>query len=138
MTDYDALAMVIGGVDRRSPAERMADRIRLVLETQPGDLPYAPRLGCDLRGLVGATASKPRIAEARSRITGALDRFLPDARLASVEVELVEAQAHDSSYRGTPLAEAALASQRASVVLEIRIEVSTPDGPLHFQALMQP
>lgn len=137
MTRYDELAMVVGGRDRRTPADRLADRIRLVLETQPGDLPYAPKLGCDLRGLVGRTASKQRVAEARMRITGALEKWLPTVRLASVEVELIEST-HASGDPSVPLAEAALASEAVSAVLEIRIEVTSPDGPLYFQALMQP
>lgn len=133
---YDHPALVLGGQDRRTPAERQADRIRTVLETQPGTLPFAPRLGCDLGDLVGGTAGQSRLSEARMRVTSALQKWLPDLVLSRVEVELVEPHRPGPRGTGVPLAEAALASRVVSQVLEIRIEVETPEGPVYFEATL--
>lgn len=135
---YDALAMVVGGRDLRSPQERLADRIRLVLETQPGTVPWAPSFGCDLRGLVGGTADGTRTSEVRTRITSALQRWLPGIRVQRCDVRHVETRAHRGYTPGVPLAEAALASAGISTVLEVRIDVETESGPVHFEALLQP
>jgi phage baseplate assembly protein W len=124
---------------RPSPAEDLAQRVRLVLETQPGRVPWEPTFGCDLEGLVGNTAAQTRIAEARMRITGALRRFLPDASMVSCKVELVERSAPGSaSDPSVPLAERALASPGLTATLEVRIVVETDDGPVALEAQLTP
>jgi phage baseplate assembly protein W len=134
---YDALGMVVGGRDLRTAQERLADRIRLVLETQPGSVPWEPSFGCDLTGLVGGSASTTRTSEVRTRVTSAIQRWLPAVRISSCTVELIETRAHRQRTAGVPIAEAALASAGVSVVLEVRIDVETESGPVHFEALLQ-
>lgn len=135
---YDDLSLTIGGTDHRNGPERLADRIRLVLETEPGTLPFAPTFGCDLSGIVGATASKARLSEARMRITAALHKWLPDVALKSVDIELIEPTRSGRRPVGVPIAERAMASRVVSQVLDIRIEVETPEGPVHFEAILSP
>lgn len=133
---YDDLAMVLGGADRRTPAERLADRLRLVLETEPGSLPFSPTFGVDLTGLVGGSAVQSRLEEARMRIVAALEQWLPDAQIVELKVDLVESRASRKRGAGVPIAEAAMASRVVSQALEIRIAVQTPDGPVHFDATL--
>ena len=138
MNPYDHPALVLGGTDRRSEPQRLADRIRLVLETQPGHLPFNPSFGCDLSGLVGSTANKSNLSIARSRITGALGRWIPDIQVQEVEVTLVEPRRYLGRPAEVPLAEAALASQSISQVLQVRLEILTTEGMLHFNAALSP
>lgn len=134
-----SLALVPSAARRATDAaSELADRVRLVLETQPGTLPWEPGFGCDLDDLVGGAASSTRIAEARVRIAAALQRWIPGIEVASCKVTLVEAASPDPSDRTVPVAERALASGGVSVVLQIKVVVETPDGPLAVQAELTP
>lgn len=64
-------------------------RLRMVLETRPGQLPWRPDFGCDLGPLLGQACTPQRIAEARWRIESALRRWLPDLELVSCRVRCV-------------------------------------------------
>ncbi|MCA9568327.1 MAG: hypothetical protein KC656_10805 [Myxococcales bacterium] len=136
MARYDHPALVLGGADHRTNAERLADRIRTVLETQPGSLPFSPTFGCDLSGLVGGTASQSRLSEARMRVTSALNKWIPGVQIKTVVVELVEPARPGRRGAGVPIAEAAMASRVVSQALEIRIEVETPEGLVSFEATL--
>ena len=121
-----------------SAARQLASRVRLVLETTPGQLPYLPELGCDLQGLLGSTAAEPRLAEVKLRITGALQRWVPGLRLRSCEVRLVTGGGGGRRERGrTPLAESALTSAGTSARLEVHVVVETDDGPIEIETELE-
>ncbi len=115
----------------RSHAEELADRVRMILETERGRLPYAPQFGCELSGLVGSEASKKRLSEIRMRINSALRRWMPDGHVTSCKVAMVSAT---SQAPGGPVAERALASQGLARVLEVRVVVESDGVPLEIEA----
>lgn len=124
---------------RVSAATDLAARMRLVLETQPGRMPYEPTFGCDLDGLAGQSASQTRVSEVRMRIHSALRRFLPEVTVTSCKVQLVEHERSGSiADPSVPLAERALASAGLTAALEVRIVVETEDGPLSLEAQLTP
>jgi phage baseplate assembly protein W len=120
-----------------SAAGELAARVRLVLETAPGKLPYLPELGCDLEGLVGATGGAPRLAEVQQRITGALHRWVPGVRVRSCEVRQVPLAAARAARGATPVAEAALASAGISARLEVHVVVETAEGPIEIETELE-
>ena len=115
------------------PATALAQRIRMVLETQPGDVPFAKTFGCDLDGLLGTSASKARLDEARMRIRGAIDRWVPEATVLACEVRMVDRMAA-TQHASTPIAESMMAGPAMPASLEVRVVVDTPMGPLHVEA----
>lgn len=121
-----------------SAASELASRVRLVLETRPGQLPYLPEFGCDLEGLLGATASEPRLAEVKLRIVGALQRFVPGVRVRSCEVRSTPIGRAGASWRDhAPIAEVALASAGISSRLEVHVVVETDDGPIEIETELE-
>lgn len=117
-----------------------AERIRVILETRPGMLPWRPDFGCDLDRLVGQPATPQRINEARWRVEQAIRRWLPEVKLNQCVVSLV--RVHEGSgavrFRDVPIAEAALLSLGTQAALEIHLDVETPEGPLSVQATLEP
>lgn len=125
---------------RVSEDETIAERIRLVLETRPGTLPWRPDFGCDLGPLVGQPATTQRVNEARWKVEQALRRWLPELELTRCEVHVVYADvgAGRVRYLEVPLAESSLLSLGTQAGLEIVIDVETPSGPLAVQAVVDP
>ena len=138
MIPYDDIALPLGTRSQISFEHRLAQRIQMVLETQPGTLPFSPGFGCDLNGLVGGTAAQSRLSEARMRITAALSRWVPGVQLKTCEVKLVDTVNVRGRHPSVPIAEAALASHALSSVLEVRIVVETEAGELEMTAVMNP
>lgn len=117
------------------------DRIRLVLETRPGTLPWRPEFGCDLDSLVGHPATAARISAGRWQIEQALRRWLPELTVArcTISVLRVEPNSLGAAYTiPVPVAEAALLQPGASASLEIGLELETPDGLLSLHAHLHP
>lgn len=125
---------------RVSEDETIAERIRLVLETRPGTLPWRPDFGCDLGPLVGQPANSQRLNEARWKVEQALRRWLPELELTRCEVNVVFADVGPGRvrYLEVPLAESALLSLGTQAGLEIVLDVETPSGPLAVQAVVDP
>lgn len=118
--------------------EALAQRLRLVLETPAGRLPWRPEFGLDLHGVVGGPASTARLDEARMRILAAIGTWLPEVQILSCEVALAELDTLDLRDPTVPTAERALASQAVSATLEIRLVLQTDAGPVSFEAALTP
>ncbi len=118
----------------------LAARVRLVLETRPGRLPWRPTFGCDLDGLVGFPATEELVARVRQRISSALGEWIPDATVVSVDVRAVPISSGLalSAERSVPAAEAAMLVLGVQAELEAVIELTGPDGPITFTTTVNP
>ncbi len=118
----------------------LAQRIRMVLETRPGQVPWRPDFGCDLASLVGQPATVQRLNEARWRIEEAVRRWVPEAEVLRCNVRAVadENGAGSLRYREVPIAESALTSLGSQAVLEIQLDVQTELGAVAVQAVVEP
>lgn len=105
-------------------------RLRLVLETRPGRLPWRPDFGCDLEFLIGEPASPQNLARAEFHVQQALARWLPDVttRRLTVTAQPIAAGPTGSSPTAPP-GEGALVSLGTQAVLVVRLELSTNWGP---------
>ncbi len=134
-------ALSLGQRDCHVRGDRaFAERIRMILETRPGTLPWRPDFGCDLDDLIGQPATTQRIGEARWRVENALRRWLPDVKVLNCQVQLarVEGGGEDIRRRDVPIAESALLALGLQAALEVLLDVETPSGPLSLQALIEP
>ena len=112
-----------------------AERVRMVLETQPGTLPWRPDFGCDLAGLIGQPATSGRLGEVRWRVEQAVRRWVPGVKVARCHVETASLiDPPPDRPAGVPLAEAALMSLGSQVSLEVSLDLETPQGPLLLTA----
>lgn len=121
-----------------SKLDALVDRVRILLETRPGTLPYAPRLGCDLDGLARGAVTPSRIAETQARIDGVLSRGLPSGVLGGTEVRVSSVSAATAAGGPVPFAERALASTGARATLEVRVQLRTESGPVTLDASLAP
>lgn len=130
------------GVDRPwlHGDQALATRVRMVLETRPGQVPWRPDFGCDLESLVGESTTGELISKARWRIEAALRQWIPDATVDKVEVAAVPAadQYVGGPNRQVPLAESALLTMGVQASLQVDVELTGPDGPVAMTALVEP
>lgn len=141
MTKILAPALIL---DDRQPwltgDNALATRIRMVLETRPGQIPWRPDFGCDLEGLVGYPVTRDLLDYARGRIQTALKDWIRDAELVRVEVSAVatEEGRAGSFPRMVPTAEAALMAMGVAAMLEVDVEMKSPDGYVTVSAVVAP
>lgn len=121
-----------------SKLDALIDRVRILLETSPGDLPYAPRFGCDLDSLARGAVTGSRLAETQARIDAVLARGLPDGVLGGTEVRVSEVAAATAAGGAVPFAERALASTGARATLQVRVQLRTESGPVTLDASLAP
>lgn len=134
---FDLSLSLLGGPSR-SGAEALADRVRMVLDTRPGRIPFMPEFGCDLGALVGGAATEARLTEARLRVQSALSRWIPDAPVAKCEVRISEVTGANDADPWVPVAEKAMASGGVAVTLEIHLVLQTPEGLVALDAQINP
>jgi phage baseplate assembly protein W len=118
----------------------LATRVRMVLETQPGTLPWRPDFGCDLAELVGYPATSQLLSQAEWRIQAALRKWIPDATLDRVQVKIVPATntSQMTRHASVPIAEAALLTLGVQAALHVDIELTGPRGPVGLSATITP
>lgn len=141
MAEILDLALPLGVRDPYLRGDRaFAERIRMILETRPGALPWRPDFGCNLDDLVGQPATPQRVGEARWRVEHALRRWLPEVKIArcTVQVTRVESGSEAMRQQGVPIAESALLAFGTQAALEVLLDVETPTGPLSLSAVVQP
>lgn len=118
----------------------LAMRVRMVLETRPGRVPWRPDFGCDLSGLVGFPATPDLLAKARSAIQNALKAWIRDVTILRVEVRATPVTGGHgaSAYGAVPVAESALLTLGVQAILEADIELKGPAGVVAFSAVVNP
>jgi phage baseplate assembly protein W len=132
------------GLDAQRPwldgDRALATRIRMVLETRPGHVPWRPTFGCDLAGLVGFPVTRGLLEHARGKVETALRDWIRDAELVRVEVHAVPSEGGRMSNvpRTVPTAEAALLAMGVAAMLEIDVEMKSPDGYVSVSAVVAP
>jgi phage baseplate assembly protein W len=118
----------------------MATRVRMVLETRPGQIPWRPEFGCDLQSLVGEAAGPQLLNLARWRVEAALKRWIPDVTIDQVNVTVVVASHMNAlvASRDVPTAEAALLTVGVQAALHVDVELTGAHGPMAVSATVQP
>lgn len=138
MSTHLKASLCVDGLPDRTltPAERISERLQIVLNTRPGQIPWRPDFGCDLSSLVGRPATANNLSEARGRVTSALSRSLPDVEFERCEVRVSERRGAGDELRHPtiPLAEAALLSLGVQAGLEVVLEVRVPEGRVSVSA----
>ncbi|MDP2313222.1 MAG: hypothetical protein Q8P41_09980 [Pseudomonadota bacterium] len=69
--------------------EATVQRVKAVLETLWGTIPWRPEFGCSLEGLLGLPATAANVNDVDWRVRGALARWLPDVEVVRSEVRLL-------------------------------------------------
>ena len=130
---------------RPRPSARMADavvaqRIRAVLETRPGDIPWRPDFGCNLGRFVDQPLTPEAVSGVRNEIRRALSRHLPDVRVRDVKVGVLTGLgAHGMRVlRQLPIAERALVQLGTHATLDVDLEVSVDGRVVFLEARIQP
>jgi len=130
---------------RPRPSARMADavvaqRIRAVLETRPGDIPWRPDFGCNLGRFVDQPLTPEAVSGVRNEIRRALSRHLPDVRVRDVKVGVLTGLgAHGMrGLRQLPIAERALVQLGTHATLDVDLEVSVDGRVVFLEARIQP
>jgi phage baseplate assembly protein W len=120
--------------------DSMATRVRMVLETPKGHIPWRPEFGCDLDGLVGEAATSRLLTQAQARIEAALERWLPELTIDAVRVFAVPSSDHRNTmgHREVPIAEAALLTVGVQASLHVELELTGPDGPAVVSTTLDP
>lgn len=118
----------------------LAFRVRAVLETRPGQIPWRPDFGCDIGSVVGFPATNELLSYARSQIRYALQRWLADVTVEDVLVRVVPvADQHRALVQRTvPLAESALLTLGIQATLEADIQIRGPSGLLTVTTSIEP
>ena len=129
-----------GGRARLDPTSALVNRVRMVLETRPGRLPWRPDFGCDLASLAGQPASPATLQLARARVEAALGAWLPDVTVRRCLVSTRTELGLGAGRAGpeVPTAERALLRIGASAWLEVELELEADLGPINLRASLRP
>lgn len=119
----------------RAPGEALADRVRMVLETRPGQIPWRPEFGCDLDDISGHCATPQLISYVEWKVRGAVGRWLKDVKVKKCQVQVVNSN-QGARHRTVPAAEAALMSVGSQANLVVALELQGPDGPASLTATL--
>jgi phage baseplate assembly protein W len=135
-----ALTLGKRATTRASAMNDVAARIRMILETRPGDIPWRAEFGCDLASIAGQPASASNVSDARQRVEAALVQWLPDVEIRRVGVRVVPNGGRSDNLRHplVPLAETALLSLGSQARLEVQVEVAVAGGALTVRAPVNP
>lgn len=120
--------------------DEVVERVRLVLETRPGRLPWRPEFGCNLDEFVGQPATAARLREIQWRVEAALCRWIPGLRVDRCEVRVAPSEPMSSGAvaGAVPLAEASLLSLGSQADLELQLDLLTAEGSVSLQATLAP
>ncbi|MFM2248136.1 MAG: Baseplate wedge protein gp25 [Pseudomonadota bacterium] len=111
-------------------------RVRMVLGTRPGQLPWRPTFGCDLDRFVGQPLTTSRLEEMAEVVRDAVARHMPEVDVidCGVRVETRWGAPSDAERRAVPIGEAALVRFGVQAALQIELQLQTESGPIAIQA----
>lgn len=111
-------------------------RVRMVLGTRPGQLPWRPAFGCDLDRFVGQPLTTSRLEEMAEVVRDAISRHMPEVDVidCGVRVETRWGAPSDAERRAVPIGEAALVRFGVQAALQIELQLQTESGPIAIQA----
>ncbi len=134
------LALRIGSAHVVEADTRLSDQLRLVLETQPGTLPWRPDFGCDLDRFVGNPMTDSWKRDVEATVRRALERWVPAVRVRGIELRVLTSAGVRAagSFRALPLAEASVVPYGSDAALEIQLDLETPRGRESVQLNVSP
>jgi phage baseplate assembly protein W len=114
----------------------LAARVRMVLGTRPGQLPWRPTFGCDLDRFVGMPLTASRLDDMATLVRDAIERHMPEVDIieCGVRVETRWGAPSDAERRSVPIGEAALVRFGVQAALQIELQLQTETGPVSIQA----
>lgn len=128
--DRFPLAVPIGGpAATRSTPPTLEERLRMVVETAPGTMPWRPRYGLSLADLAGESLTVPRLATARWRVLRALGEAFPEGRVLRCDLHVVRVDSRSGTDRTLPAAERALVALGSAAHVEIDVAIELPGHP---------
>lgn len=118
----------------------IAQRVRTVLETRPGDVPWRPRFGCRLDRFVDQPLTAETISGVRNEVRRALSRHLPDVSVIDVKIDVLTGLGTRRlrGLRQLPVAERALVQLGTHATLDVDIELKVDGRVLFLEARIQP
>jgi phage baseplate assembly protein W len=118
----------------------LVQRIQIVLETRPGQLPWSQEFGCDLTTFLGEAATPQRVNEARWKLEASMRKWLPGVDMKDCRVNVVTDIGTVSSHRERqiPTAESALVALGTEARLEVELDIETEAGMMSVEASVEP
>ncbi len=104
----------------------LAFRVEQLLSTKPGDIPWMPDYGLDLEALVGEGATGFTLQLAKSRITQAINKHLPDVTVQSCDVTTQPRET--PGFRPSGPIERSLVPLGAQATLVVNLSLSAEAG----------
>lgn len=134
------LSTALGARDPIGPVAATARRLRSLLETRPGTLPWRPEFGVDLDWLAGQPLTASNLVRARMVIEQGLLRWLPDlsVRELTLRVSSNLQGRVEPTLRTTPTAEGALLPWGGGASLDIHLLIDAPSGPVDLDVGLEP
>lgn len=119
---------------RPSPVEETIARVRLVLETAPGRVPWRKELGCDLDPLAGEPLARQAIHRAQTLVSSSIAKWIPDVKVlnCTARIRLEDMPPGGARSPGLPIAEASLVPFAAHATLDIHLVLEGPEGTMDF------
>jgi len=132
-------ARIGASVSRLERGQRTIARIRSILETRPGTVPWRPEFGVDLASLVGSALTRTQLDRVRAAVEAALARWAPDIEVIGCEVHAVTAFGGGAGGRDRtiPLAEGALVRLGTQASLRVDLSLRTDEGELNLSATIR-
>ena len=132
-------ARIGASVSRLERGQRTVARIRSILETRPGTVPWRPEFGVDLASLVGSALTRSQLDKVRAAVQAALERWAPDIEVLGCEVHAVTAfgAGPGGTDRTIPLAEGALVRLGTQASLRVDLSLRTDEGELNLSATIR-
>lgn len=109
-------------------------RLDMVLHSRVGDIPWRPRFGCDVSGLIGEPATPSRIQQTTALVERTIQEWLPDVTVNDCSVQLVHSGGVANTHReaGIPVAESALVAMGTESNLELKIDLEVENEVLEI------
>lgn len=130
------LALGVGHRAFVDPDVALADRVEMLLSTRPGDLVWLPGYGCDLEPLTGEGATDFVLELARMRIREAIERWLPDVEIQSLDVTVE--RVHTPGFAPETPVERALVPLGVQGRMVVSLSLRADGEPAQMIAEVQP
>jgi len=116
----------------------LAQRIRMVLETQRGSIAWRPELGCDLARFAGRPLTPGVLSGLKREIKSSL-ASLDDVRVLDVDFKARTTHGVDQGHnrRTLPVAERSLVQLGTQCTLEVGIAVEFDGQAVFFEVQLQ-
>lgn len=128
--------LIYGSRRSLSGAKELELRLRVLLETRPGDLPHLPDFGLDVDHVIGHAGAQEVLDDFEWRVRQAVARWLPRVEILHADVSLEPpGRVFERALGGTPeeRAERQLLTAGSTSRVLLRLVARTDQGVLHLQ-----